>query len=123
MIVCVTDNPVALARLKVAFRACPQDFEELKAEVQTGRVSLYQLTGEGYDITVAGQIIGESYFLWGVSGVGVVKGIKELTEYVKNVGLTSISAETYFPALARLVRRLNTTEKALTQTTHLTMRV
>ncbi|MEF1183272.1 DNAase [Vibrio sinaloensis] len=119
MIVCVTENPEALARLKVAFRACPQDFEELKAEVQTGRVSLYQLTGEGYDITVAGEILGESYYLWGVSGYGVIQGIRELQTYVKNAGLTSISAETYFPALARLVRRLNTTEKPLTDTTHL----
>ncbi|EED25110.1 Mg-dependent DNase [Vibrio sp. 16] len=109
--------------MKVAFRACPQDFEELKAEVQTGRVSLYQLTGEGYDITVAGEILGESYYLWGVSGHGVIHGIQELQTYVKKAGLTSISAETYFPALARLVRRLNTTEKPLTDTTHLTMRV
>ncbi|EGA72382.1 Mg-dependent DNase [Vibrio sinaloensis DSM 21326] len=86
MIVCVTECPEALARLKVAFRACPQDFEELKDEVQTGRVSLYQLTGEGYSITVAGQIINESYYLWGVSGCGVIKGIQELTEYVKTAG-------------------------------------
>lgn len=30
-----------------------------------GGVSLYQIQGDGYDITVAGEVVGESYFLWG----------------------------------------------------------
>ncbi|MCE7583673.1 DNAase, partial [Vibrio fluvialis] len=71
----------------------------------------------------AGEVIGETYFLWGVSGRGVVPAIRELSQYVKNAGLQHISAETYFPALARLVSKLNTTERTLTETTHLSMRV
>ncbi len=123
MIRCVTSNQKALERLKVAFRACPDDFELLKTEVAAGRVSLYELTGEQYDITVAGEVLGDTYFLWGVSGRGVVPAIRELSAYVKNAGLNSISAETYFAGLARLVRRLNTTEQPQTDTTQLTMRV
>ncbi|MBL4261745.1 DNAase [Vibrio fluvialis] len=123
MIRCVSHEPEALSRLEVAFRACPNDFKELKAEVEAGRVSLYELSGEGYCMTVAGEVIGETYFLWGVSGHGVVPAIRELSQYVKNAGLQHISAETYFPALARLVSKLNTTERALTETTHLSMRV
>ncbi|EPM4292313.1 DNAase [Vibrio fluvialis] len=123
MIRCVSHEPEALSRLEVAFRACPNDFKELKAEVEAGRVSLYELRGEGYCMTVAGEVIGETYFLWGVSGHGVVPAIRELSQYVKNAGLQHISAETYFPALARLVSKLNTTERTLTETTHLSMRV
>lgn len=123
MIRCVTDNHEALEKLKVAFRACPQDFEELKAEVKTGRVSLYELSAENYQIVVAGEVIGETYFLWGVAGHGVVPAIHELSQYVRNAGLKTISAHTYFAGLARLVRKLNTTEQAATNITELTMRV
>ncbi|WP_306690714.1 MULTISPECIES: DNAase [unclassified Vibrio] len=123
MIRCVTNTPEALEQLKVAFRACPQDFEELKAEVKTGRVSLYELSAENYQIVVAGEVIGETYFLWGVAGHGVVPAIHELSQYVKNAGLKTISAQTYFAGLARLVRKLNTTEQVATNITELTMRV
>ncbi len=123
MIRCVTDNPKALERLEIAFRACPDDFKQMKQEVIAGRVSLYELTGEGYHITVAGEVLGDGYFLWGVAGRGVVAGISELAAYVKNAGLNTITAETYFAGLARLVRRLNTTEQPQAHTTQLTMRV
>lgn len=123
MIRCVTENPDSLRRLQVAFRACQQDFEELKAEVRAGRVSLYELSGDNYRLTIAGEIIGESYFLWGVAGRGVVPAIRELAEVVKRAGLTSLSAETYFPGIPRLLKRLNITDTALTHTTHMTMRV
>ncbi|HAS8493002.1 TPA: DNAase, partial [Vibrio vulnificus] len=38
MIRLVSDQPQALARLEVAFRACPDDFDTLKQEVAAGRV-------------------------------------------------------------------------------------
>ncbi len=123
MIRCVTDNPKALERLEIAFRACPDDFKQMKQEVAAGRVSLYELSGKGYHITVAGEVLGEGYFLWGVAGRGMVAGIAELAAYVKNAGLSTLRAETYFAGVARLVRRLNTTEHALNTTTQLTMRV
>lgn len=114
----------ALERLKVAFRKCPQDFEALKGEVSEGNVSLYQIHGEGYDVTIAGEIVGDSYFLWGVSGVGVVRAMQELAPVVRRLGLNSISAETYFPALARLVKPLHTNEQQPgEEVTALTMRV
>lgn len=123
MIRVVTHDTNALERLKVAFRACPDDFEDLKGEVQAGNVSLYELSGEHYNVTIAGEIIGDSYFLWGVSGRGVVPAIRALAVIVKRAGLSSISAETYFPGLARLVRKLNTQELAGSDTTSLTMQV
>lgn len=123
MIRCVTGSQGAIQRLAIAFRACPKDFEELKAEVKNGNVSVYELSGDGYEVTIAGEVIGDSYYLWGVAGRGVVPAIKELAQYVKTAGLNSISAETYFPAVARLVKKLNTTENALTHTTQLNMSI
>jgi len=113
----------ALERLRVAFRQCPADFDALKAEVAAGNVSLYEIQGDRYRVTIAGEIVGDSYFLWGVSGVGVVDAIKELAPVVRRLGLKSISAETYFPALARLVKRLNTQEQPSGKITGLVMRV
>lgn len=113
----------ALIRLETAFRACPDDFADLKRSVQAGSVSLYQIQGDGYDITVAGEVVGESYFLWGVAGFGVIPAIKELSLVVRRSGLSSVSAVTYFPALARLVRRLNTQEQQDGEITLMKMRV
>ncbi|MDE1215358.1 hypothetical protein L9W84_17355 [Vibrio aestuarianus] len=75
------------------------------------------------DFGVRLKVIGETYFLWGVAGHGVVPAIHELSQYVRNAGLKTISAHTYFAGLARLVRKLNTTEQAATNITELTMRV
>ncbi|NOH96277.1 DNAase [Vibrio sp. 99-70-13A1] len=123
MIELVSDNPNALKRLRVAFRACPKDFDLLKSEVKAGRVSVYELTGDSYRVTVAGEIDGDSYFLWGVSGRGVIPAMRELKVYVKECGLTSISAETYFPLVAKLCRRLSTEETERGEVTRMEMRV
>ncbi|TKF31634.1 DNAase [Vibrio kanaloae] len=123
MIELVSGNPSALERLKVAFRACPKDFDKLKSEVKAGRVSVYELSGDGYRVTVAGEVDGNSYFLWGVSGRGVVLAMRELSKYVKESGLTSISAETYFPLVAKLCRRLSTEEHERGEITRMEMRV
>ncbi|EOB6641115.1 DNAase [Vibrio vulnificus] len=123
MIRLVSDQPQALARLEVAFRACPDDFDTLKQEVAAGRVSLYELHGERYRVTVAGEIVGHSYFLWGVSGHGVVPAMRELKRHVKAAGLSSISADTYFPTVARLCRRLHTDEQTRGSVTRMEMKV
>ena len=123
MIELVSDRASALDKLQVAFRACPKDFETLKHEVSAGRVSLYQLIGQGYNVTVAGEVVGHSYFLWGVSGSGVVDAIRELKQHVKAAGLNSISAETYFPLVARLGRRLRTKEQARGDVTRMEIKV
>ncbi|ELJ8507872.1 MULTISPECIES: DNAase [Vibrio] len=119
----LADKSKALGRLEIAFRACPDDFDALKRSVQAGLVSLYDIRGDGYDVTLAGEVVGDSYFLWAVSGTGVIKAINELSPIVKKAGLTSISASTYFPSLARLVRRLSTREEQTGEITLMTMRV
>ncbi|MCU8149828.1 DNAase [Vibrio vulnificus] len=119
----IAEKSKAFERLEIAFRACPDDFAELKQFVEAGKVSLYDIRGQGYDITLAGEVVGDSYFLWGVAGFGVVPAIKELANIVRKSGLTSVSAVTYFPALARLVRRLNTNERPDGEITLMKMRV
>lgn len=123
MIELVSCREDALSSLKSAFRACPADFEKLKQEVAAGRVSLYELSGERYRVTVAGEVSGHSYYLWGVVGHGVVPALRELKLHVKEAGLLSLSAETYFPLVARLGRRLGTTEKACDGVTHMEVKV
>lgn len=123
MIELVSTCPDALNRLKSAFRACPADFEKLRREVNAGRVSLYELIGENYHVTIAGEVVEQSYFLWGVQGHGVVPAMRELKRYVKEAGLQSISAETYFPLVARLCRRLQITETKSEDVTHMEMGV
>ncbi|MEZ8106816.1 DNAase [Vibrio cortegadensis] len=123
MIQWVSDSPTALRDLKVAFRACPDSFETLKHEVKAGRVSLYELSGDDYRVTIAGEICGHSYFLWGVSGRGVIPAIRALKAYVKEAGLMSISAETHFPLVKKLCRRLNTTERVSGDVTYMEIKV
>lgn len=123
MIKVVTHEPQALEKLRIAFRACPADFEALQHEIETGRVSLYELWGDKYSVTVAGEVIGENYFLWGVAGQGIVPAIRELSHIVKRAGLSGISAETYFPALVRLVTKLNLSTSPSGDITELMMKV
>ena len=123
MIELMTGDKGALARLEKAFRACPDDFKELQTEVNGGRVSVYRLTGSGYDVLIAGEIVGDSYFIWGAVGLGLIPAMQELKAYVTAAGLKTISAATYFPALARLCRKLRTTEASDDDRTLMTMEV
>ncbi|EHD2270038.1 chemotaxis protein [Vibrio cholerae] len=52
----LADKSKALGRLEIAFRACPDDFDALKRSVQAGLVSLYDIRGDGYDVTLAGGV-------------------------------------------------------------------
>lgn len=106
MISIVTESPSAIERLKPAFRACPNDFDVMKHEIKGGRVSVYELSGDGYRLTVAGEVMGNAYFIWAVAGSGAVDATRELAEYVKRSGLSAISTRTYFPLVARLLKRL-----------------
>ncbi|UTZ31739.1 DNAase [Vibrio campbellii] len=123
MIEVMTGNERAMSRLEVAFRACPADYQDLQTEVKGGRVSVYRLTGEGYDVIIAGEIVGDSYFLWGLVGAGLVSAIHELSAHVKSAGLSSISAATHHPSMARLCRKLNTLEADDDDRTLMTMEV
>ena len=123
MITYLDKCPKALERLRPAFRACQPDYDKLKQEVQAGRVGLYELVDENYHITLAGEIVERSYFLWGVSGRGVVPAMRELQRYVKQAGLDTISADTHFPLVARLCRQLKTTEHASGDATRMEMGV
>ncbi|MGF1747721.1 DNAase [Vibrio cionasavignyae] len=108
MITMVTRSDIAVARLRSAFSACPSDFEVMKQRIDEERVSLYLLKGEGYHLNIAGEVIGGSYFIWAVEGTGAIKATRELAKYVKSGGLKAITTKTYFPLVARLLKRLGT---------------
>ncbi|MDN2481111.1 DNAase [Vibrio agarivorans] len=110
MIECVSTQGEAIERLKRAFRACPKDFDLMQQEIEAGRVSVYHLTGERFNVVVAGEVVGESYFLWGLAGRGMVDAVRELRHYVEKAGLSSISADTHFKGVAKLCRALGINE-------------
>lgn len=106
MIQVVTHSKSTQERLRVAFRACPDDFELMEQAISDGLVSIYLIQGDNYDLAVAGEVFGNSYFVWAVQGTGAVKATRELAAYVKSSGLKAITTKTYFPLVARLLKRL-----------------
>ncbi|HCG9119034.1 TPA: DNAase [Vibrio parahaemolyticus] len=105
----VTQSKRALGELKPAFRACPQAYTELCKAVNEGRVSLYRLKSADCSLVIAGERDGDNYFLWGVAGHGLRSGIKQLVNVVKAAGMQSLSADTAFQGVARLVRSIGVT--------------
>ncbi|RPB42023.1 DNAase [Vibrio diabolicus] len=99
----VTQSKRALGELKPAFRACPDAYIELCKAVKDGRVSLYRLISNENDL--------DNYFLWGVAGRGLRSGIIQLCKVVKAAGMSSMTADTAFDGVARLVRSIGVTAK------------
>lgn len=110
----VTQSKRALGgELKPAFRACPDAYVELCKAVKDGRVSLYRLISNENDLIIAGERDGgDNYFLWGgVAGRGLRSGIIQLCKVVKAAGMSSMTADTAFDGVARLVRSIGVTAK------------
>ena len=106
MIQVVTHSKSTQERLLSAFRACPDDFKLMEKAISDGLVSIYLLKGDDYDLAVAGEVVGSDYFVWAVQGTGAVKATRELAVYVNSSGLKVITTKTYFPLVARLLKRL-----------------
>lgn len=106
MIQVVTHNQSVQERLRDAFRACPDDFALMQQAINDDLVSIYQIQGDDYHLAVAGEVVGDDYFVWAVEGTGAVQATRELATYVKNSGLKAITTKTYFPLVARLLKRL-----------------
>lgn len=106
MIQVVTQNESVQERLRDAFRACPDDFALMQQAINDDLVSIYQIQGDDYHLAVAGEVVGDDYFVWAVEGTGAVQATRELATYVKNSGLKAITTKTYFPLVARLLKRL-----------------
>ncbi|MBM4973654.1 DNAase, partial [Vibrio parahaemolyticus] len=79
--------------------------------VNEGRVSLYRLKSADCSLVIAGERDGDSYFLWGVAGRGLRSGITQLCKVVKAAGMSSMTADTAFSGVARLVRSIGVTAK------------
>ncbi|MFV8405955.1 DNAase [Vibrio harveyi] len=106
MIQVVTHDEGIKEQLREAFRACPDDFEVMEQAIEDGFVSIYLIHGDDYRLAVAGEVVGNDYFVWAVEGKGAVNASRELAAYVKNSGLGAITTKTYFPLVARLLKRL-----------------
>ncbi|SBO09484.1 hypothetical protein VME0621_01583 [Vibrio mediterranei] len=106
MIQVVTQNQSVQERLRDAFRACPDDFALMQQAINDDLVSIYQIQGDDYHLAVAGEVVGDDYFVWAVEGTGAVQATRELATYVKNSGLKAMTTKTYFPLVARLLKRL-----------------
>ncbi|USD60784.1 DNAase [Vibrio sp. SCSIO 43140] len=114
MIRVVTQDQASINTLKPAFRACPNDFDVMKHEIEAGRVSIYRIQGEGVDCLLAGEVRGQTYFIWAAVGTNALKATRVLSEFVKKNQLTAMACHSYFPLVVRLLKRLG----GVTETAH-----
>ncbi|MGR5093765.1 DNAase [Vibrio maritimus] len=106
MIRVVTKSQASIDALEPAFRACPNDFAVMLHEIEAGRVSVYHIQGEGVDCLLAGEVRGDTYFIWAAVGKNALKATRVLSEFVKQNDLTAMACHSYFPLVVRLLKRL-----------------
>ncbi|WP_217529094.1 DNAase [Vibrio metschnikovii] len=111
MIEIKTQDKSALDEIKKAFRACPDDYQAMIGEIAAGRVSIYRVFDTSHEMLIAGEVIGEAYFIWGAAGRGLVPALIEFKKYVRAAGLEKMTGITHFPAVARLCKRIGEIEK------------
>lgn len=111
MITIKTQDESAREAIKAAFRACPDDFEAMVCELQSGRVSIYRVFDASHDVLIAGEVMGSAYFIWGAAGRGLVPALIEFKKYVRAAGLEKMTGITHFPAVARLCEKIGEIEK------------
>ncbi|MCG3758850.1 DNAase [Vibrio cincinnatiensis] len=106
MIEIKTTDKTAQDAIKKAFRACPGDYQIMLDEITAGRVSIYRVFDTSHDVLIAGEVMGDTYFIWGAVGHGLISAVLELKKYTRAAGLKEMSAITYFPAVARLCKKI-----------------
>lgn len=74
-------------------------------EITAGRVSIYRVFDTSHDVLIAGEVIGDCYFIWGAVGRGLINALLELKAYIRAAGLKEMSAITHFPAVVRLCQK------------------
>ncbi len=123
VIALLTQQAGAAESLRPAFRACPNDFHKLKAGIEKGIISIYQVTGDSHDVTIAGEVIDDTYFLWAVVGRGLRPAIREISQVVKRAGLKTLAADTKFKGVVKLVEPLGATKESRDGWNILTLKV
>ncbi|WP_281830307.1 hypothetical protein [Vibrio nigripulchritudo] len=69
-------------------------------------MSIYHIHGDGYDMKIAGELDGDTYYLWAAAGRGIRLAWRELRDAMKLSGLNEMNADTKFKAVARIARSL-----------------
>ncbi|MBV1843613.1 MULTISPECIES: hypothetical protein [Photobacterium] len=101
------DYPRQVARLAAAFTAtdAPTDEYTLMCQrLDDGTLSLYHVTGDSLDLSIVGEVIDDSYFVWAVAGKGFRTGVTELIKRVKGAGFKSVTCATAKPGIRRMYR-------------------
>ncbi|WP_332398558.1 DNAase [Vibrio metschnikovii] len=111
MIEIKTSDKSSCEALKKAFWACPDDHQIMIGEIAAGRVSIYRVFDTSHDVLIAGEVVGDAYFIWGAAGRGLVPALIEFKKYVRGAGLEKMTGITYFPAVARLCKKIGEIEK------------
>ncbi|NAW87160.1 DNAase [Photobacterium halotolerans] len=94
-----------LAEAFVSVHDGDADYNEMLDGIHSGEVSVYHLTGDGVDLTLAGEIVDDAYFIWAVCGRGLRPAIAELSRRVSELGLSALTCGTGKPSAARLYRQ------------------
>ncbi|AJR08668.1 hypothetical protein C9J03_11945 [Photobacterium gaetbulicola] len=81
-----------------------KEYREMKEQLAGGTLSLYHAKDSGVDLSIVGEADGQSYYVWGVAGVGFKAGIQELIRRIKLSGFKSVTCATAKQGIRRMYR-------------------
>ncbi len=99
--------------LKTAFDQVPNrkaEFSEMETAVTEHRASFYQMKEGCGSVRLVSQIRGNTFFIWGMSGKGLVNVAPAIIERVKACGYSALEFVTYKNGMRRILRSLGFVE-------------
>ncbi|WP_157810391.1 hypothetical protein [Vibrio sp. HA2012] len=99
--------------LKTAFDRVPSrkaEFLEMKRAVTECDASFYQMSDGGGTVRLVSQIRDNTFFVWGMSGKGLVSVAPAIIERVSACGYSALEFVTYKPGMRRILRGLGFVE-------------
>lgn len=99
--------------LKTAFEQVPNrkaEFSEMETAVTECNASFYQMRDSGGTVRLVSQIRDNTFFIWAMSGKGLVKVAPAIIERVKSCGYSALEFVTYKPGMRRILRGLGFVE-------------
>lgn len=82
----------------------------METAVTEYRASFYQMKESGGSVRLVSQIRGNTFFIWGMSGKGLIHVAPAIIERVKACGYDALEFVTYKPGMRRILRRLGFVE-------------
>lgn len=100
----VIREPAIIAGLLPAFDLCPDEYDLMLNGIKNGEISIYQISAENVNALVAGEFVGDSYFIWAMCGRGLIAATNELIPLIKSAGVSEITTSTHKAGVRRIYR-------------------